>query len=72
MLYFKKLRIKIPNLRPYFNVRKLDIDTLPVVDGFLYGFPCNDFSLVGETKGLHGNFGGLYTYGVKYISCQAQ
>lgn len=50
------------------DVRKLDIDTLPVVDGFLYGFPCNDFSLVGETKGLHGNFGGLYTYGVKYIS----
>ena len=50
------------------DVRKLDIDRLPVVDGFLYGFPCNDFSLVGESKGLHGNYGGLYTYGVKYIS----
>lgn len=49
------------------DVRNLDIDALPVVDGFLYGFPCNDFSLVGETKGLHGNFGGLYAYGVKYI-----
>lgn len=49
------------------DVRKLDIDALPVVDGFLYGFPCNDFSLVGESKGLDGNYGGLYTYGVKYI-----
>lgn len=49
------------------DVRKLDIDALPVVDGFLYGFPCNDFSHVGESKGLNGNFGGLYAYGVKYI-----
>lgn len=50
------------------DVRKLDIDALPAVDGFLYGFPCNDFSLVGESKGLNGNYGGLYTYGVKYIN----
>lgn len=50
------------------DVRKLDIDSLPAVDGFLYGFPCNDFSLVGEGKGLDGNYGGLYAYGVKYIS----
>lgn len=49
------------------DVRKLDIDSLPTVDGFLYGFPCNDFSLVGESKGLNGNYGGLYSYGVKFI-----
>lgn len=49
------------------DVRKLDIEKLPVVDGFLYGFPCNDFSTVGESKGLNGNFGGLYSYGVRYI-----
>ena len=49
------------------DIRKLDIDTLPVVDGFLYGFPCNDFSLVGESKGLQGTYGGLFSYGVKYI-----
>lgn len=55
---------------PFFlsDVRKLDIDSLPVADGFLYGFPCNDFSLVGESKGLDGNFGGLFSYGVKYIN----
>lgn len=49
------------------DVRLLDIDDLPEVDGFLYGFPCNDFSNVGESKGLDGNYGGLYSYGVKYI-----
>lgn len=49
------------------DIRTLDIDSLPAVDGFLYGFPCNDFSNVGESKGLDGKFGGLYTYGVKYI-----
>lgn len=50
------------------DVRNLDIDSLPTADGFLYGFPCNDFSLVGESKGLHGDYGGLFTYGVKYIN----
>lgn len=50
------------------DVRKLDIDSLPPVDGFLYGFPCNDFSNVGESKGLNGHFGGLYSYGVQYIN----
>lgn len=50
------------------DVRDLDIDSLPVVDGFLYGFPCNDFSLVGESLGLDGKFGGLFQYGVQYIA----
>ncbi|WP_295478200.1 DNA (cytosine-5-)-methyltransferase [uncultured Sutterella sp.] len=49
------------------DVRSLDIDALPPVDGFLYGFPCNDFSLIGEAKGINGSFGGLYSYGVRYI-----
>lgn len=50
------------------DVRNLSIEYLPPVDGFLYGFPCNDFSLVGKTKGLNGQFGGLYAYGVEYIN----
>lgn len=37
------------------------------IDAFAYGFPCNDFSIVGETKGFKGDFGGLYSYGVKVI-----
>ena len=49
------------------DIKTLDIANLPRVEGFLYGFPCNDFSSVGETKGLHGEFGPLYSYGVRYI-----
>ena len=50
------------------DVHDLDIDRLPAVEGLVYGFPCNDFSLVGETKGLKGRFGPLYRYGVDYLN----
>ncbi len=50
------------------DVRDLDIKKLNVTDGFLYGFPCNDFSNVGESKGLNGKFGALYQYGIEYIN----
>lgn len=53
------------------DVRTLDLNRLQAIsaiDGFAFGFPCNDFSLVGEQKGLHGGFGPLYTYGVKVIN----
>lgn len=46
------------------DVRKLDIASLPAIDGLAFGFPCNDFSLVGEQKGIDGTFGPLYRYGV--------
>lgn len=51
------------------DVRKLEIETLPPIDAFAYGFPCNDFSIVGKQKGFDGNFGPLYTYGLKVINC---
>lgn len=50
------------------DITKYDIGKLPNVDGFLYGFPCNDFSITGETKGLDGKYGPLYSYGVQYIN----
>ncbi|MEH7414340.1 DNA cytosine methyltransferase [Neobacillus drentensis] len=49
------------------DVKELDIESLPPIDLFAFGFPCNDFSLVGETKGLEGEYGGLYTYGIKVL-----
>jgi len=49
------------------DVRELDIDSLTPIDAFTFGFPCNDYSLVGEKKGLHGSYGPLYTYGVKVL-----
>ncbi len=35
-----------------------------LVDVIAFGFPCNDFSIVGEHKGFDGSYGPLYTYGV--------
>ena len=52
------------------DVRNIDADDLAKIsniDGFAYGFPCNDFSLVGEHKGIDGNFGPLYTYGLPIL-----
>lgn len=49
------------------DVKKLDISSLSAIDAFAFGFPCNDFSHVGEQKGLDGTFGALYTYGVKVL-----
>lgn len=37
------------------------------IDGLVFGFPCNDFSVVGERRGIDGEFGGLYKFGVKAI-----
>ncbi len=37
------------------------------IDGFAFGFPCNDYSLVGEQKGMDGVYGPLYSYGVRML-----
>jgi DNA (cytosine-5)-methyltransferase 1 len=47
---------------------QLDIEALSDIEGFAFGFPCNDYSLVGEWKGLRGEFGPLYSYGVKVLA----
>lgn len=49
------------------DVRKLDIELLGGIDALAFGFPCNDFSVVGEQKGFDGKFGPLYTYGVNVL-----
>jgi len=49
------------------DVRKLQIEKLDSIDAFAFGFPCNDYSLVGEHKGINGDYGPLYTYGVKVL-----
>jgi DNA (cytosine-5)-methyltransferase 1 len=49
------------------DVRELDIKSLPPIDAFTFGFPCNDYSNVGEKKGLNGNYGPLYTFGVNVL-----
>lgn len=48
-------------------VEKIDFEKLPPFNVLAFGFPCNDFSVVGERKGFHGTYGPLYTYGIKAI-----
>ena len=43
-------------------------DQFPYVDGLIFGFPCNDFSLVGKSKGLKGKFGPLYKHGITVLT----
>ncbi len=49
------------------DVRTLDMSVLRDIDALAFGFPCNDFSVVGEQKGFNGDYGPLYTYGVKAL-----
>ena len=46
------------------DVRQLDFDVLEPINALAFGFPCNDFSAVGEQKGLDGAYGALYLFGV--------
>lgn len=50
------------------GVEDLIFENLPKFDGLSFGFPCNDFSIVGSHKGTEGKFGPLYSYGVKAIN----
>ena len=47
------------------DVRKLDYSALAPVDGLAFGFPCNDFSMIGERRGISGRHGDLYSFGVR-------
>ena len=49
------------------DIRKFDLEQLTGIDALAFGFPCNDYSIVGEQKGMDGTFGPLYSYGVKAL-----
>lgn len=46
------------------DIRKLNMDKLTAIDALAFGFPCNDYSVVGEQRGMEGIYGPLYSYGV--------
>lgn len=50
------------------DIRQLDMTKLAKIDALAFGFPCNDYSVVGEQKGMDGVFGPLYTYGIKALN----
>ena len=47
------------------DVQELDFGSLSPIDGLVFGFPCNDYSAVGERNGTNGKYGQLYLYGVR-------
>lgn len=49
-------------------VERLDMSRLEQVDGMAFGFPCNDFSVVGERQGIRGKFGGMYQWCVQAVN----
>lgn len=52
------------------DVRTFDLsdhNLLSDIDALIFGFPCNDYSLVGKQKGLDGDYGPLYSYGAKAL-----
>lgn len=65
--YIRNICPNEPDTVYHADVRKFDLDNLPPIDAFAFGFPCNDFSVVGQQKGIDGTYGPLYTYGIKVL-----
>ncbi|MCC7119504.1 MAG: DNA cytosine methyltransferase [Anaerolineales bacterium] len=66
----KNISLKQPETVLCADIRNLDFEVLAdisEIDALAFGFPCNDFSMVGERKGVNGKYGPLYTYGVKAL-----
>ena len=49
------------------DVRELDLNLLGEIDALAFGFPCNDYSVVGEQRGMDGVYGPLYSYGIEAL-----
>lgn len=49
-------------------IEQTDLKSIPHFDGLSFGFPCNDYSMVGEQKGINGRYGPLYNFGVKALN----
>ena len=49
------------------DIHSLNLNSLGEIDAFAYGFPCNDFSNVGEKLGVNGKYGALYSFGVQVL-----
>ena len=58
-------RIINEDIRLFNNKLKKNIEKLQKVDAIGFGFPCNDFSNLGEKNGLLGKYGPLYKEALK-------
>jgi len=65
--YRKNICPQHPETVIHQDIRSLEFTGMPEIDALAFGFPCNDYSVVGEQKGINGVFGPLYSYGVKAL-----
>ena len=65
--YIHNICPESPNSVINVDVRCLDFDKLSPIDALSFGFPCNDYSIVGKKKGLEGEYGPLFEYGAKAL-----
>jgi DNA (cytosine-5)-methyltransferase 1 len=65
--YRKNICSDAPETVYHEDIRKFDMSKLAPIDALAFGFPCNDYSVVGEQKGMDGVYGPLYSYGVKAL-----
>ena len=49
------------------DVKDIIFEQMNKIDGLVFGFPCNDFSVVGKRRGINGSYGGLYRFGVEAL-----
>ena len=68
--YRRNICPEAPGTVYHADVRKFDLTQLSKIDALAFGFPCNDYSVVGEQKGMDGVYGPLYSYGVKVLNIQ--
>ena len=52
------------------DIKNVNMKTLPDIDGLVFGFPCNDFSIVGDRQGISGQHGALYRWGVRCLEAK--
>lgn len=62
---------KLPDTVLNKSVTDVRFGALRGIHALAFGFPCNDFSMVGEKKGTSGDFGPLYSYGVKALNAHS-
>ena len=65
--YIHNICPKDPSSVFHEDIRKLNLKKLSEIDALAFGFPCNDYSVVGEQKGMTGIYGPLYSYGVQVL-----
>lgn len=65
--YIHNICPSVPNSVFCEDVHTLNFDKLSEIDALVFGFPCNDFSIAGKQLGFEGEYGPLYTYGIKAL-----